>query len=106
MTDMLRKYSLGKLLKENDMILNLDSGKKYRIYSKDGCPWCVKAKNLLEKLNFNYEVIDLSNDIARVSFYESRAFPSHLRTVPKVYEVIDNKEILIGGYTDLAAKLV
>ena len=80
--------------------------KKYRIYSKDGCPFCIRAKNLLEKLDLEYEVVDLTNNLMRNDFYEQRQFASHLRTVPKVYEIVADKEILIGGYTELAAALV
>ena len=88
------------------MNLSFNQNIKYRIYSKDGCPWCHKAKNLLEKLNLQYEIVDLSNNLARNDFYEQRDFPMHLRTVPKVYKIENEKEILIGGYTDLAAVLI
>lgn len=32
------------------------------VYSTNGCPNCLKAKNWLDKNKFKYEVIDLSKD--------------------------------------------
>ena len=31
-----------------------------KIYSKDGCAWCTKAKELLTKKNITFEEINLS----------------------------------------------
>ena len=65
------------------------------LYTKgDGCPNCVKAKNLLStsKLDFREKVIGIH--ISREDFLEG--FPEQ-RTVPLIFE--DHRQI--GGYTDL-----
>jgi glutaredoxin len=87
------------------MDLILDSGQKFRVYSKNGCPFCTKSKSLLEKLNYDFEVVDLTDDATRFKFYDDRGFVAPNRTVPKVYDLIDGQEVLVGGYTELAKKL-
>ena len=68
---------------------------KATVYSKDNCPWCVKAKNLLA-LHSEFEVteIKIGKDITVEDF---KAMLPHVRTVPQVF--IDDK--LIGGFEAL-----
>ena len=65
------------------------------IYSKDPCPYCDRAKSLLDSKGVSYDVIDIGHD-------ETLAMKmmqlSQQRTVPQV--VINNKSI--GGYDALA----
>ena len=41
-----------------------------RVYSKDNCVWCDRAKNLLASVDLSYEEIDLSDDNERQAFYK------------------------------------
>ena len=76
------------------------------IYGRLSCPYCVRAKNLAEKLknaveNFDYRYIDIieqgmtKEDIAKII-----GKPVH--TVPQV--LIDDKSI--GGCTDFEALML
>jgi thioredoxin reductase (NADPH) len=64
------------------------------IYSKDDCPYCDRAKTLLETKQIEYEEIKVGKDITREEFLEK--FPN-VRTVPQIY--LD--ESYIGGYDSL-----
>ena len=65
------------------------------IYSKDWCPYCKKAKALLQAENISYTEIDVTQDADREREMIER---SGRRTVPQIFL---NGESL-GGYDDLA----
>ena len=69
--------------------------KKIEIYSKDWCPFCSKAKSLLQSKQLDYAEIDITTDRALEQEMIER---SGRRTVPQVF--IDGDAI--GGYDDLA----
>ena len=64
------------------------------IYSRDDCPWCDRARDLLYSKGVEYEEIKIGREITREEFKER--FPS-VKTVP--YIIIDGN--VIGGYEDL-----
>lgn len=65
------------------------------MYSKDYCPYCVMAKELLEKKGQNVTVIDVQhNEVKRKEMIEKTG----KGTVPQIF--INGK--YIGGYDDLA----
>ncbi len=66
------------------------------VYSTAQCPFCVMAKQLLERKGVDYEEIRVDLDPAR---REEMMQKSRQRTVPQIF--INNKAI--GGYTDLVA---
>jgi glutaredoxin 3 len=35
---------------------------KIKIYSMEGCPWCVRAKEFFEEKNVDFEVIEVDKD--------------------------------------------
>ena len=43
----------------------------FAVYSKDGCPFCDRIKQVLELGNFNFVVYDLNKNFDRDSFYGS-----------------------------------
>ena len=67
---------------------------KVEVYSKDSCPYCVKAINLLETTDLDFEVHKLGEDFSREELLEW--FPD-ARTFPVV--TLDN--MWIGGYDQL-----
>jgi glutaredoxin len=68
----------------------------YRIYSKDNCPWCDKAKTLLSNLDIPYEEMKLGRDYTKDDLI--KLVPEDLPlTVPQVF-VYDTR---IGGYEEL-----
>lgn len=69
------------------------------IYSKPNCPFCVKAKHLLEKRNIAYEELDavaLRDTLIERVTSETGQAP---RTVPQIW--LDGK--YIGGHDQLVA---
>lgn len=69
---------------------------KIIIYSKDVCPYCVRAKALLEKKNASFTEIKITDEIIRDEMIKKSG---GRLTVPQIF--IDEKHI--GGYDDLRA---
>jgi GrxC family glutaredoxin len=69
--------------------------KKIEIYSKQWCPYCLKAKSLLKSKGLSYEDIDVTEDMAQKQEMIAR---SGRRTVPQIF--IDGKAM--GGYDDIS----
>lgn len=67
---------------------------KIKVYTKDYCPYCVYAKNLLDQLGLPYEEIALGSDQEAV---RELVMKTGMRTLPQIFM----GEKLIGGYTDL-----
>ncbi len=67
---------------------------KVQIYSKQNCPYCVRAKLLLQKKGVAFEEIDVENDDARRAWLVEE---SGQRTVPQVF--VDGRSL--GGFTDI-----
>ncbi len=68
---------------------------KVVIYSKTYCPFCVRAKNLLDGKSVAYEEIMVDSD---PELFEQLKKKSNMMTVPQIF--INDK--LIGGFTELA----
>jgi len=68
---------------------------KIVVYSKDYCPYCVAAMNLLTQKGVAYEVFDVQDDQARYDEMLKKAAPR--RTVPQIFI----NELPIGGYDDM-----
>lgn len=64
------------------------------IYGKDGCSFCVKARELCEERNFKYKYLVMGVDYPRDHFFE--IFPT-AKTVPQI--IINDEKI--GGYVEL-----
>lgn len=70
---------------------------KIEIYSKDFCPYCKNAKELLKSLGATWEEIDLVQNPERTEEMIERS--GGRTTVPEIF--IDDE--LIGGFDDLMA---
>lgn len=68
----------------------------YKIYTKDNCSWCIKAKKLLDDVGAKYKVYNLGIDYNKEDLRELLG-PDLPLTVPQVF--VYNKRI--GGYEDL-----
>lgn len=67
------------------------------IYSKPNCPWCVKAKELMNRLGMKYDEKILEQDYTRDQL--RLLVPENLPlTVPQIF--VDSHRI--GGYEDFA----
>lgn len=69
---------------------------KVVIYSKDHCPYCVRAKSLLKSKGVAFEEHNIENKPEEMKALMER---TGLRTVPQIF--IDDK--LIGGFDDMNA---
>jgi glutaredoxin len=65
----------------------------FAVYSKDGCPYCERVKNLLTLTNLNHVVYNLDKDFTKEEFYSEFGEGS---TFPQV--ICDDKKI--GGCVD------
>jgi glutaredoxin 3 len=67
------------------------------VYSKDYCPYCVRAKELLKRKGQNFKEIDITHDEKLQQ--EMIAKSGGRRTVPQIF--INSKHV--GGCDDLHA---
>jgi len=67
---------------------------KFKIYSKYGCPYCVKIENVFQLMKLEYEVYKLDEDFDkgefRTKFGSRAAFP----------QIVLNETYNIGGCID------
>jgi glutaredoxin 3 len=69
---------------------------KVRVYSKKNCPFCVRAKDLLQRKGFSYEEIDVEGkDDLRIWLAETTG----QKTVPQIFA----DERSLGGFSDIDA---
>jgi glutaredoxin 3 len=69
---------------------------KVQVYSKKNCPFCVRAKALLDRKGIPYEEIDAEgNDALRTWLAEA----SGQKTVPQIF--VDGRPL--GGFSDIDA---
>lgn len=67
---------------------------KVMVYSKDACPYCVKAINLLKTTDLEFEELKLDKNFTREELKEW--FPD-----AKTFPVILLDKMWIGGYNEL-----
>jgi len=67
---------------------------RFTVYSKHGCPYCEKIKQVLELANLQHQVYYLDEDYTRYEFYNAFGDGS---TFP---QVMLNDQEKIGGCTD------
>jgi len=65
-----------------------------QIYTKNYCPYCMRAKQLLTRKGVEFDEVDVTNDLGAQEEMISR---SRRRTVPQIF--IDG--VHIGGSDDL-----
>jgi glutaredoxin len=71
---------------------------KATVWSKDQCPYCDQAKNLLKMKGIEFEERNVSKDWTREQLLE--AVPN-ARTVPQIFL----GEELVGGFNELRQRL-
>ena len=69
---------------------------RVKIYTTASCPFCIRAKRLLEARGIPFEDIDVGNDDALREEIMQR---TGRRTVPQIF--VDERSI--GGFEELAA---
>jgi glutaredoxin len=66
---------------------------KFTVYSKEGCPYCVKIEQVLKLAELQYVIYKLNTDFTREEFYAEFGKYS---TFPQV--ILDDK--YLGGCSD------
>ena len=69
---------------------------RVKLYTTSSCPFCIRAKRLLEARGIGFEEIDVGNDDA---LREEIIRRTGRRTVPQIF--VDERSI--GGFEELAA---
>ena len=68
------------------------------VYSKNNCPFCIKAKYLLETKGIAFEEVKIDETPEARDFVVAAGH----RTVPQIYQ--DGKLLVEGGYQGLASQ--
>ncbi|MCB0421064.1 MAG: glutaredoxin [Bdellovibrionales bacterium] len=68
------------------------------IYTKNVCPYCVRAKQYFETHSIAYTEINLGNDFDKI---EALKLKTGFMTLPQIFV----NDQFIGGYTDMIAKI-
>ncbi len=71
---------------------------KYVLYTKQTCPFCVKAQEFLELHKENFKIINFEEGHQDILQNIKEAY--EWSTVPMIFEIGNNINF-IGGYTDL-----
>lgn len=66
------------------------------VYSKNNCPFCVQAKNLLKLKNIPFDEVRIDENTEAKEFILSQGH----RTVPQIYQ--DGKLFVEGGFQGLS----
>ena len=65
------------------------------IYTKNVCPYCVKAKNFLDMKGIAYKTINIEEDRDGINFLVEQG----LRSVPQIF--VGKKLLVAGGANEL-----
>jgi len=69
--------------------------KQIEVYSGNNCPWCVRARALLQSKGLDFEEINISSQAERTQEMVQR---SGRRSIPQIF--IDKEPI--GGFDELS----
>ncbi|KAI9311405.1 glutaredoxin-1, partial [Dichotomocladium elegans] len=69
------------------------------VYSKTYCPYCKKAKKLLDQLGVKYRAVELNNEKNGTAIQDYLETRTGQRTVPNIFI----KQQHVGGCDDLMA---
>lgn len=73
----------------------------YHVYAIPNCPWCKRARTLLDYAAGDYLYTVINNNIEKQKLLDEWQVPDGERTWPQIF--LDGKRI--GGYTELKAHL-
>lgn len=81
---------------------------RYRIYGFSACPWCQKAKALLENERIPHDYVAIEDPAKRSAFLDSRGIRGADRTYPRIWTLRPDgtEERLVGGFSDLEMEVL
>ena len=68
-----------------------------RIYGREACIWCSRAKQLVETRSFAHSYVDVNEDVGARAYVAEKLGTENF-TLPQIFV----GETLIGGFTELA----
>ena len=77
----------------------------FTVYGSKSCPFCLRAKSLLESNNIRFTYHDIEQYGTRKDFFIYFRSLNKLGPLVRTIPVIFNNGIYIGGYTNLEQKL-
>ncbi|AXN57800.1 glutaredoxin protein [Serratia phage vB_SmaM-Kashira] len=80
----------------------------YIVFGKENCPYCVRAKNLLELGGFEYRYLDVGKDghaFQTMLDWVTDATGTGPKSVPQIFVDEDDTMTYIGGHDDLVLAL-
>lgn len=77
---------------------------KFKIISRNGCPYCDKAKEMMITNGYEYEELVIDDQVERNKFYDENGWVGKDRSVPKIWDITNDTEEFVGGYTELENK--
>ncbi len=69
---------------------------KVLMIKKNPCPYCDRAKTLLDNKGIAFEILDLTDKMDELESWKQK---TGWKTVPMIFI----NDVLVGGYTDLKA---
>lgn len=81
---------------------------RYRIYGFSACPYCRKAKALLEAEGIPYDYVTIEDPAKRSAFLDSRGLRGTERTYPRIWTLRPDgtEDRLVGGFSDLEIEVL
>lgn len=78
---------------------------KFVVYGTEQCPYCVRAKNELERNEYEYIFVNVKEDEEARNMFNTNGW----RTVPQIVSIEEDftgqTESYVGGYTELVQYL-
>ena len=76
---------------------------RYILFIKEDCPFCVKAKALLDEKGLEYKLVNFSGQ--QESILQEMKDAYDWKTVPMIFSRVGSVIKFIGGFTDLVNSL-
>ena len=81
----------------------MDKKNMYYVVGRQSCPYCIKAKDLLQEKSLNYRFRDLENNRELLMEFANKF---SWETVPMIFEFdSEGTPTFLGGYSDLLTRL-
>lgn len=71
----------------------------YKVYSKEGCPFCARSLIALKTFDKEFEVLKLDEDYFLQEFLD--VVPDNHRTYPAIF----NDGVFVGGFSELKEEI-
>lgn len=80
----------------------------FDIYTKGACPYCIKAKALLDAKGYKYREFTVGSGVLKEDIQQrvtKLGSSVNVKTVPQIFLIKNGLESYIGGCDDLISKI-